>query len=341
MTCRLIVLGGSAVSTVQLIDALADLPGGQARRPDGLELVLHGRSGALTRSLTPAGCGPRRSPAHRRSRRAGPGRRAGRGGRGAEPDQGWRPGSPVSGRVVPTEIRHPRRGDHGSWRPGLRRPHDRRAAADLGRGCDRAPAALVINLTNPAGIVQQAARTEAGLRIVTVCDSPLGLLDSVARRLGRPDDEVRSRYVGMNHVGWYVPADLGELDRLSVLACGLDPEVATLHAALPGPYLRYYTHPDRLLASQRGAPTRAEQLLAIQQETMNSYRRGALPATWQRKAPWYRCGCPPDRCLAERHGPHAHRRPAERRPCPVAAVDVIIEGPVGRRSPAASTPSPS
>ena len=47
MTCRLTVLGGSAVSTVQLIDALADWPGGQARRPDGLELVLHGRSGRV------------------------------------------------------------------------------------------------------------------------------------------------------------------------------------------------------------------------------------------------------------------------------------------------------
>ena len=47
MSCRLVVLGGSAVSTVQLIDALTAWPGGQARRPDGLELVLHGRSWRL------------------------------------------------------------------------------------------------------------------------------------------------------------------------------------------------------------------------------------------------------------------------------------------------------
>lgn len=109
----------------------------------------------------------------------------------------------------------------------------------------RAPAALVINFTNTADIVQQAARTEVGLRIVAVCESPLGLLDSVACQLGRPADDMRSRYVGMNHVGWSVPADLGELDRLSDLADGLDPEVAMVHAAMPGPYLRYYAHPDR------------------------------------------------------------------------------------------------
>jgi hypothetical protein len=47
MSCRLVVLGGSAVSTVQFIDALAAWPGHQARRPDGLELVLRGRSWRL------------------------------------------------------------------------------------------------------------------------------------------------------------------------------------------------------------------------------------------------------------------------------------------------------
>jgi len=56
MSIRLVVLGGSAVSTVQLVDALADWPGGQARRPDGLELVLHGRG--PQRPGWPSACGP-------------------------------------------------------------------------------------------------------------------------------------------------------------------------------------------------------------------------------------------------------------------------------------------
>jgi hypothetical protein len=47
MSMRLAVLGGSAVATVQLVEALADWPGGEARRPAGLELVLHGRSERL------------------------------------------------------------------------------------------------------------------------------------------------------------------------------------------------------------------------------------------------------------------------------------------------------
>ncbi len=133
----------------------------------------------------------------------------------------------------------------------------------------------------------------------------------------------------MNHVGWYVPTDLGELDRLSDLADGLDPEMATLHAAMPGPYLRYYTHPDRLLAAQLGTPTRAEQLLAIQQETMNSYRQGALPATWQRKAPWYGVAVVPliDAWLNGTDRTLIIGLPNSGR-VPWLAPDVIIEGPV-------------
>ena len=330
MSCRLVVLGGSAVSTVQLIDALADWPGGQARRPDGLELVLHGRSRRL--DAVADACRMRASavalPIGVRGERdlaAALGgadvvlnqiRAGGLEARSVDESFPQKFGIPGEETMGPGGLACAVR-TIGALRP---------IWAEV---ASRAPAALVINLTNPAGIVQQAARTEAGLRIVTVCDSPLGLLDSVARRLGRPDDDVRSRYVGMNHVGWYVPADLGELDQLSVLASGLDPEVATLHAALPGPYLRYYTHPDRLLASQRGAPTRAEQLLAIQQETMNSYRQGALPATWQRKAPWYQVAVVPlidawlngtDRTLIIGL-PNAGR-------VPWLPSDVIIEGPV-------------
>ena len=47
----------------------------------------------------------------------------------------------------------------------------------------RCPGALLINLTNPAGIVTQAARQEFGLDVVAVCDSPLALLATAAARL--------------------------------------------------------------------------------------------------------------------------------------------------------------
>ena len=342
MSWRLAVLGGSAVSTVQLIDALADWPGGLARQPDGLELVLHGRSWQL--DVVANACSMRAAdmalPVSVRAERdltaaldsadvvLNQIRAGGLQARSVDESFPREFGIPGEETMGPGGLACAAR------TIAVLRPYWVQVARS-------APAALVINLTNPAGIVQQAARTVADLRIVTVCDSPLGLLDRIARRLDRADDDVRSGYVGMNHVGWYVPADSGELGRLRDLTDGLDPELATLHEAIPGPYLRYYAHPDRLLAAQREAPTRADQLLAIQQDTMNSYRQGALPASWQRKAPWYDLAVVPlidawlngsDRTLIAGL-PNAGR-------VPWLASDVIIEGPVLAPAPGRLEPQP-
>jgi 6-phospho-beta-glucosidase len=152
------------------------------------------------------------------------------------------------------------------------------------------PDALLINLTNPAGIVTQAARSEFGLEVVSVCDSPLDLLARAARRLGSGDPSgapLRARYVGMNHVGWYVPGSAGELDKLADLTPGLDPALPRLHGALPGPYLRYYAHPDRELVAQSGRRTRADELRDLAASMLDSFGRGEIPDAWQRPAPWY------------------------------------------------------
>jgi 6-phospho-beta-glucosidase len=78
-----------------------------------------------------------------------------------------------------------------------------------------------------------------------------------------------------------------ELDRIADLVAGLDPELPRLHGALPGPYLRYYAHPDRMLAAQRGRPTRADQLRELARSALETFGRGELPGAWQRPAPWY------------------------------------------------------
>jgi hypothetical protein len=155
MSCRLVVLGGSAVSTVQLIDALAAWPGGQARRPDGLELVLHGRSSRL--AAVADACRMRAGTA------------AGLQARSVDESYPREFGIPGEETMGPGGLACAVR------TIGALRPFWAQVA-------HRARAALVINLTNLADIVQRAARTEVGLRIVTACDSPLGLLNSVACR---------------------------------------------------------------------------------------------------------------------------------------------------------------
>jgi 6-phospho-beta-glucosidase len=211
--------------------------------------------------------------------------------------------------------------------------------ADVARYC---PGALLVNLTNPAGIVTQAARLEFGIDVIAVCDSPLDLLASAAGRLGARDPAaLRLRYAGMNHVGWYVPAEPAELDQLEGLVSGIDQDLPRLHGALPGPYLRYYSHPDRMLAAQLGRPTRADQLRDLARSTLETYGKSEVPAAWQRPAPWYWLAVVP---LIEAWLTGSGRLMILGLPNlgRVAWLpdDVIVEGPatVARRGPAESLP---
>jgi len=211
--------------------------------------------------------------------------------------------------------------------------------ADVASCC---PGALLINLTNPAGIVTQSARLAFGLDVISVCDSPLDLLAAAATRLGRADPTgLRARYVGMNHVGWYVPESGAELDQLAGLVAGLDPDLGRLQGAVPGPYLRYYAHPDRMLAAQQGRPTRADQLREVARSALETFGRGELPVAWDRPAPWYSLAVVPlvDAWLSGASPPLIVGLPNEGRLAWLPG-DVIIEGPAVATRPGVIEPAP-
>jgi 6-phospho-beta-glucosidase len=343
MSFRFVVLGGSAVSTVQLIDAIADWPGGAERRPAALELVLHGRSPDRLEAVA-AAC--RRSAAARETKitvRAEAELAPALAGADAVLNQ-IRIGG-LEERAVDESF--PRAfglpGEETMGPGGL-------ACAVRTVGALRpvweqisrqAASALLINLTNPAGIIQQAARAEYGLPVVTVCDSPLTLLGRVAAALGLPAGEVRSRYVGMNHVGWYVPADSAELGRLRADDDGDTFAMTAVYQARPAPYMRYYAFPGRCLAAQEGRPARASELMALRQETLESYKAGSLPASWRRAAPWYRLAVVPllDAWINGSNELLVAGLPNGAR-LPWLPADVIVEGPVQVSRPRRIEPQP-
>ncbi len=65
-----------------------------------------------------------------------------------------------------------------------------------------APAAWIINFTNPVGIITQAVRQATGARIIGICDTPTELFEEVAHALEVPSAECYFDYVGLNHLGW-------------------------------------------------------------------------------------------------------------------------------------------
>src|SRR4051794_14052332 len=70
------------------------------------------------------------------------------------------------------------------------------------RVAELAPAAWVVNFTNPAGLVTRAMSAVLGPRVIGICDSPAGLVRRAALATGLDPASVRPDYAGLNHLGW-------------------------------------------------------------------------------------------------------------------------------------------
>jgi 6-phospho-beta-glucosidase len=163
---------------------------------------------------------------------------------------------------------------------------------------DRAPGAFLVNLTNPAGVVTEAAQDVLGERALGVCDSPSALLDRVADALGRPRDRLRCDYAGLNHLGWLLrvrddrgtdllPGLLADRERLRSIEEGrlFEPEWLQDLGMLPNEYLYYYERTRTAIANLREAgATRGEALLAQQAGFFEGpvEEPDAALATWRR-----------------------------------------------------------
>lgn len=159
---------------------------------------------------------------------------------------------------------------------GLRTVGPARRLADL--VAEAAPAAWVINFTNPAGMITEAMQGILGDRVIGICDSPLALGRRAAGALGHPLGEVELGYAGINHLGWLRSLTVDGTDRLPQLL-GDDAALAPLEethlfgrewvrelGAIPNEYLYYYYFTREAIAAARAAPQTRGEFLARQQE---------------------------------------------------------------------------
>lgn len=141
----------------------------------------------------------------------------------------------------------------------------------------RAPGALVINFTNPAGMVTQAMRAVLGERVIGICDSPIGLGRRAARALGLSPESVDFGYAGLNHLGWLRSLTADGVDRLPELIASPEllltteegrlfgPDWIADLGAIPNEYLFYYYFTREAIAGLASGQTRGEYLLTSQQ----------------------------------------------------------------------------
>lgn len=130
------------------------------------------------------------------------------------------------------------------------------------------PNAWLVNFTNPAGMVTEAAIKHGGWKKTAgLCNVPIGHSKQAAEKLGVPEEELFIKYAGINHFHWHRVWDKEgneRTDELIDLIYGpqeeADSHLKNIHSApfhyeqikdlgmLPCGYHRYYYIEDEMLA---------------------------------------------------------------------------------------------
>ena len=161
---------------------------------------------------------------------------------------------------------------------------------------DLAPGALLINFTNPSGLVTEAlSRYAAGIRVVGLCNSPVNakmmFLKMLEQRLERSIEPGRVvlELLGINHLMWHRKLTLDGIDVWpSILAETIDrlrkeeqpqfdPQLIENLGMVPSYYLEYYYYTNRMLEHQKHwPPSRAETVMEIETELLKDYANPGL-----------------------------------------------------------------
>ncbi len=159
--------------------------------------------------------------------------------------------------------------------------------------------ALLVNFTNPAGLVTEAlARYAAGVMAVGMCNVPINAKMDMLNGLheagieAAPDQAVLDT-LGLNHLSWHRGLTIAGEDLwpriLEITIARLnsrdepewDPAMIESLQMIPNSYLRYYYHTGQKLGEQENwPPSRAETVMAIESQLLKQYgepARAGLP----------------------------------------------------------------
>lgn len=154
-----------------------------------------------------------------------------------------------------------------------------------------APGALLVNFTNPAGLITEAfSRYASDISAVGVCNVPIttkmGILEMLERQRGLKIDPQRARLktLGLNHLSWHYgftldseefwPQVFGSFVKELEQATEPEWDVVTIKelGMIPNYYLQYYYYTARKLAEQEEwPPSRAEEVMAIEANLLQQY----------------------------------------------------------------------
>ena len=158
------------------------------------------------------------------------------------------------------------------------------------------PGAMLVNFTNPAGLVTQALSQYApDTPAVGVCNVPIttkmhileGLEEATGKKIDPSHAELKT--LGLNHLSWHRGFTIEGEDVWSQVIQGYiadlkkdehpewDPRTIEVLQMMPNYYLQYFYHTDKKLKAQEAwPPSRAEEVIEIEKDLLREYADPAL-----------------------------------------------------------------
>jgi 6-phospho-beta-glucosidase len=161
-----------------------------------------------------------------------------------------------------------------------------------------APKAVLINFTNPAGLITQAISSQGKVTAVGVCDTPSGVIHGLARFASAEAGQYAAEYSGLNHLGWItsfrvngaemMPELLGRFEELQAFDrhFGMfDADLVRRVGAIPTEYVYYYYDERRYIDGVvKAGSSRGQDVLALNDELLTAiaagFSEGGVHAAW-------------------------------------------------------------
>jgi 6-phospho-beta-glucosidase len=154
------------------------------------------------------------------------------------------------------------------------------------------PNALLVNFTNPAGLITEAlARYAPDVNAVGVCNATITTKNEILKNINQKfnlnihSNEAEIKTLGLNHLTWFYGLRVNGKEYWPLVMQTLinemktaddplfDPETLRTLGMLPNTYLRYYYYTQKMLSEQENwPPSRAENVLEIEEELLKSYQ---------------------------------------------------------------------
>ena len=154
-----------------------------------------------------------------------------------------------------------------------------------------APTALLVNFTNPAGLVTEAlSRYAPDIQSVGVCNEPITTKMKFMERLEKQPglkvnpEQAELKTLGLNHLSWHYGFTVDGEDIWDKVFSGFieelrqetepewDPSAIEALQMIPNYYLQYYYQTDKKIAAQANwPPSRAEAVMEIEKGLLKQY----------------------------------------------------------------------